>query len=838
MLNRWKVEDSSDGSVLAPAAAPLPHSYWVTGVSSLSPNSHPQFPGGLVVCGARDNLIRLYDMQGNLVKCLTGHEKPPVSFSWTQDFRLVSGAWDGSARVWDLVSGECTLTLGGHENLVNVLCLTENETSQPNLLATVSTGESVNSKPANFKLRIWSLATGQQVVTPIEDHAGSIRSIFRIPGTGFATTSNDGSVLVRSSLDSGGGGSVSTFLHPPQAGGEGFPPFILGGSAVDLSLMTSNPMEKTGFVSCGEDGSVVVWKGTEMEQVLSHPSSVWAVCSLPPPNSSPKGSASAGWYGGDIATAGHDGVLRVFSCDPDRTSKPLSLALQADLDRDVEEALARLNKGPSSEEIAAAPKWEERGGLPGTSEAQVRVFNKSGTAIAAQWSSDSGSWVEIGEVTGQGNSGDGGEVHGVVYDHVMPVEIETAQGLVTLQLGYNELENPFVSAQRFIDQNSLDQNYLSQIADFITARAGRSAAPTFDMSQPTASSSSSSSSHPMEVVASGQGNGGNNKRPRHNYTLLPLKVYFSYEDIPSGLQSKFMTKIRDFNTAFSASSDGTKGVLSEDEFGVIDATLGVLADTSHYHSSRVPKNIYSVLHTMLTHWTDGKTLFPSFDLLRMISAHPSGSQQLAASPYLSAMLSKAANVVSQDFGGSTSTLTNSSSPMSSPQALTALRFLATTCRHTTLRQKVLGLMLTPTDDGNFSGFSSMIGSLSALTTSSNIKAVHRHALSSWCANVLVACFAETNSQVTPETIALVLGIYYPSVVFLLDKEPENVDVVVRCLLAVGTVAVSEFIPEESRSDLLASSTCDDVLTKIQERWVGRSDYLDLCMAEACEAAFS
>ena len=373
MLNRWKVEDNGDGSVITSVGSPLSHSYWVTGVTSLAPDCHPLFPHGLVICGARDSLIRLYDMQGNLMKCLSGHEKPPISFSWTTDFHLVSGAWDGTARVWDLATGQNTLTLGGHENAVKVLCLTENETNEPNLLVTVSSGESVNRQPANFKLRVWSLLTGQQLITPIEDHAGSIRSVFRIPGTGFATTSNDGSVLVRSAIDltGGSGGSVSTFLHPPQAGGEGFPPFILGGSAVDLSHITSNTLEKIGFVSCGEDGSVVVWRGSEMEQVIAHPTSVWDVCTIPPPNGVATGSANSGWYGSDIVTAGHDGVLRVFSSDPSRTGTALALALQADLDKEVQESIASKNQGPSAEEIAKAPKWEDCGSIPGTSEAQV-----------------------------------------------------------------------------------------------------------------------------------------------------------------------------------------------------------------------------------------------------------------------------------------------------------------------------------------------------------------------------------------------------------------------------------------------------------------------------------
>ena len=37
-------------------------------------------------------------------------------------------------------------------------------------------------------------------------------------------------------------------------------------------------------------------------------------------------------------------------------------------------------------------------------------------------------------------------------------------------LGYNNGENHFVAAQRFINQNELGQNYLQEIADWIIAR--------------------------------------------------------------------------------------------------------------------------------------------------------------------------------------------------------------------------------------------------------------------------------------------------------------------------------------------------------------------------------
>jgi len=47
-----------------------------------------------------------------------------------------------------------------------------------------------------------------------------------------------------------------------------------------------------------------------------------------------------------------------------------------------------------------------------------------------------------------------------------------------LQIGYNNGDNPFTTAQTFIDQHMLDQNYLSQIADYIRQRTGEGSVPT------------------------------------------------------------------------------------------------------------------------------------------------------------------------------------------------------------------------------------------------------------------------------------------------------------------------------------------------------------------------
>lgn len=156
-------------------------------------------------------------MNGELLETLPGHGKGVISFSWTVNNQLVSGSWDGTAKLWDLTALTNVLTLGPHENGVQVLGLANG------FIATTSTGESVNGKPANFKLRIWDPATGKQVGDDIQDHAGSIRCIVPLPAIdGFATTSNDGAVVMRS-ID---GQPIDVMTHPETE--DGSAAFVFG----------------------------------------------------------------------------------------------------------------------------------------------------------------------------------------------------------------------------------------------------------------------------------------------------------------------------------------------------------------------------------------------------------------------------------------------------------------------------------------------------------------------------------------------------------------------------------------------------------------------------------
>jgi phospholipase A-2-activating protein len=189
-------------------------------------------------------------------------------------------------------------------------------------------------------------------------------------------------------------------------------------------------------------------------------------------------------------------------------------------------------KGPSSEELAKAPKWEERGLEKnlGKSESQVMVFNKDGSMIAAQWIS--GSWVIIGEVTG---SGDGGYIGSDYFDHVMPVEIETPQGVRNLKLGHNNGENPFNAAQRFIDQNQLGQNYLSEIADWITARSGQTVPTIENSNAPQPASTDVGILYPTPAAS-------------RNSFDSKATYYIFFDEIP--VKDKLLAKIIEFNSSF------------------------------------------------------------------------------------------------------------------------------------------------------------------------------------------------------------------------------------------------------------------------------------------------
>jgi len=216
-MRRWAlVREGLQGPELTEIGAAVQHSHWVTALTHLPENSNNAvYPEGALVTGCQDSIIRIFSPRtGELMLELEGHKKGVISFSWTSTGQLISGSWDGTAKVWDLAAGgECVLTLPNHENGVNVLGLENGQ------IVTTSTGENVNDKPANFYVRFWDPATGKQIGGSIKDHEGPIRCIAPLSGiASFVTASNDGTVRVRTA-DSTGGDMLAVMSHPPSPDG-------------------------------------------------------------------------------------------------------------------------------------------------------------------------------------------------------------------------------------------------------------------------------------------------------------------------------------------------------------------------------------------------------------------------------------------------------------------------------------------------------------------------------------------------------------------------------------------------------------------------------------------
>ena len=214
-IRRWRVTSGSSSGLpeLFEEGSSVPHDHWVMALTLLPSGlpSQPMFPQGAIITGCKDSKIRVISPSGEVMFILEGHSKSVISFSWTATGQLISGSWDGTAKIWDLASGgQCVATLEKHENAVNVLGLPNGQ------IITTSTGESVNSRPDNFFVRYWD-ASGKQIGKNIKDHQMPIKSICPLTAIeAYATSSNDGTVRIRSMELSASGEPVTlgVLCHP------------------------------------------------------------------------------------------------------------------------------------------------------------------------------------------------------------------------------------------------------------------------------------------------------------------------------------------------------------------------------------------------------------------------------------------------------------------------------------------------------------------------------------------------------------------------------------------------------------------------------------------------
>eukprot|EP00547_Thalassionema_nitzschioides_P016079 CAMPEP_0194233014 /NCGR_PEP_ID=MMETSP0158-20130606/1139_1 /TAXON_ID=33649 /ORGANISM="Thalassionema nitzschioides, Strain L26-B" /LENGTH=752 /DNA_ID=CAMNT_0038965847 /DNA_START=13 /DNA_END=2274 /DNA_ORIENTATION=+ len=515
------------------------------------------------VTGCKDNIIRVFDGATHEMKrLLEGHTKAVTSLDWCGGTYLVSGSWDGTAKLWDISNGALLATLPDHENTVTVCGLSYSGSNV--WVATGSAGVAQSNSISGHSIRIWKIDVTTGEVNTINkvsnDHFGPIRDLtLDSQSSTLASCSNDGTVKLRDTKE---GGCLQTLSFPVND-----PPMLLSVTA------TSDG----SIVAGAEDGHVVLWKLGDNDsappQLIRHSSSVWDVSSL---------------HNGDFTTCCQDGVVRIFTQSHDRRA---SDEVKEHFAQSVEAALKKQNKGPSQEEISKLPKWELNTLILGKSEGQVQVFQKEGIAIAAQWSEASKTWIEVGQVVGGGNQEDTGVIDGVKYDFVMPIEVDQeGGGVAKLNIGYNTGENPFVAAQRFIDAHVLPQHHLAEIADYIQQRVGNSA-PTIG-----------ASTNAAPVTGT----------PLVSFEYLPVKGYKYFE----------LTKATNFEKVLSKIDE--VGLLSKEEMATLQRLTDTLAVTNRYHASTLEPAAFSLLKKILSEWPPAKA-FPALDLARLAVLHPASA---------------------------------------------------------------------------------------------------------------------------------------------------------------------------------------------------------------------
>ena len=276
--------------------------------------------------GSKDQKIYHVDAQGNPARIFSGHDGPVSSLCQAVPEELVSGSWDGTARIWDTATGSCKKVLEAGAHAVTVLAL-------PN--GVIITGSQDKT------IRIWFQGELQHEVP--NAHGDIIRQFAEVPGVGFVSCSNDELVKLWT-LD---GKPIRTF-----SGHQGF-------------VFTVACLASGEIASGGDDCSVKIWdlQSGKCKQTIALPRTVWSVVQN---------------EHGDLLIGTEDYKVRSFTRDHDRKA-------DAAEQKEFEEELVTKSTAADMDQFAKAPDVSEQSKIQGKTEGDIQVFKKNGVPCAYMW---------------------------------------------------------------------------------------------------------------------------------------------------------------------------------------------------------------------------------------------------------------------------------------------------------------------------------------------------------------------------------------------------------------------------------------------------------------------
>lgn len=546
----YEPDESSHGSQFKTCLAYLP------------PNK--EYNDGLIFSAGQDTLIEARQpgitAEQNADAMMVGHSNQVCSLDVCPEAGwLVSGAWDNTARLWGIGKWETEIELEGHTAAVWAVLAYDKDT--------VVTG------CADQAIRVFT-TSGKMLVSI--DGKNIIRALARLPenhptGAQLASGSNDGTIR----LWTLSGKSVAE-LHGHEA-------FIYS-----LAVLPSGEL-----VSCGEDRTIRVWKGTECIQVIILPAiSVWSVSTSP---------------NGDIIAGSSDKMARIFSREKDRQAGAETIS---EFEQSVQSsAVPKQQVGEINMTDLPGPEFLTR--KRGTKEGQSTIIkDQGGQPTLYQWSMAQNTWVKIGQVVDSAGSSSKVPYQGKEYDYVFDVDIE--DGKPPLKLPYNIHQNPYEAATKFLQDNELPVSYLEETANFIIKNTQGA---TLGQQQPTGADpwGTENRYRPGEAQQSSYQPTASTSK-----SALPQKDYLQ---IVLGKPSQAFTQITKLNSEYLSSKPEL--ALAKDDLEALQKVTQQLDKHNFDGKPSLPTSSVEPampgLLKIITEWDPLKNQLAGLDLLRFVA---------------------------------------------------------------------------------------------------------------------------------------------------------------------------------------------------------------------------
>lgn len=556
-----------------------------------------------LVSASNDNTLRVWNTDtGECLHVLEGHSASVCAISVVPSGSsrlVVSSSWDCTARVWDVDFGRCMRELIGHSAAV--------------WKATGISDGRIITVSADKQVRVWDaegLSPRSRILPTV--HTDVVRDVVIAPSGCFTTVANDSLIVMWSRIDElfaeasrlidahDGSYIYSIDAHETP---DGNCTFFTGGEDNALRISTYGANDRRGLVA---------------GQVIMHPGTVWSVA---------VGVAQ------DVVSACSDGVARVFTLDENAVA-----------DKDVLKAFEKAvserqvnSKVIGGVDVAKLPDAENALAVSGKKDGENKIVKTAdGKAEVHMWSASESRWTKVGDVV-DGPSGSAslgkGNIRGKSFDFVFEVEI--GEGGKKEKLGYNRGENPYLAAQRFIDDNELSPEFLDQIAQFIEQQVPPDALQSTENAPSDPLTGGSRYVPGGGTGAAGGSAGGDPLTGRSRYvpshgetpppTLPPPRKliphssgFITYKG--SDQLEKIQQKLSEFNAELS--NAGSDKALSIDEAAIFGQSLIPKLRTRSGVEMILEDKDCEIVEKMLN-WPTSH-VFAAMDIARLVIAIPSG----------------------------------------------------------------------------------------------------------------------------------------------------------------------------------------------------------------------